>query len=166
VHVSLRQAIDLVTADRVRRVIGVAHRTLRRMGFQHPRIAVAGLNPHAGENGLFGDEEIREIVPGIQAAREEGYEATGPWPPDTVFARAMAGEFDAVIAMYHDQGHIPIKLAGFAEGVNVTAGLPIIRTSVDHGTAFDIAGKGIADEGSMIAAIELAGRLSGVGQQM
>jgi 4-phospho-D-threonate 3-dehydrogenase / 4-phospho-D-erythronate 3-dehydrogenase len=163
VHVSLRKALDLITADRVGRIIGVAHRTMQRFGFNSPRIAVAGLNPHAGESGLFGDEEIKEIGPAVAAARESGIDATGPWPPDTVFARAMAGHYDAVVSMYHDQGHIPVKLLGFQDGVNVTAGLPIIRTSVDHGTAFDIAGKGIADEGSMIEAILLAGRLSGVG---
>ncbi|MDF2627124.1 MAG: 4-hydroxythreonine-4-phosphate dehydrogenase [Symbiobacteriaceae bacterium] len=165
VHVSLRKAIDLITADRVRRIIGVAQSTLQRIGIAEPRIAVAGLNPHAGENGMFGDEEIREIIPGVGAAREAGINATGPWPPDTVFAKAMAGQYDAVISMYHDQGHIPIKLAGFSDGVNVTAGLPIIRTSVDHGTAFDIAGKGIADEGSMVEAITLAARLSGGAQK-
>ncbi len=164
VHVSLRKAIDLITADRVRRIVGVAHSTLQRFGFAAPRIAVAGLNPHAGENGMFGDEEIKEIIPAVAACREAGIDVTGPWPPDTVFAKAMAGHYDAVVSMYHDQGHIPIKLLGFADGVNVTAGLPIIRTSVDHGTAFDIAGKGIADEGSMVEAIILAARLSGVGQ--
>ncbi|HYF79454.1 MAG TPA: 4-hydroxythreonine-4-phosphate dehydrogenase PdxA [Symbiobacteriaceae bacterium] len=165
VHVSMRKALDLITADRVRRIIGVAQSTLKRIGIAEPRIAVAGVNPHAGENGMFGDEEIKEIIPGVNAAQEAGINATGPWPPDTVFAKAMAGQFDAVVSMYHDQGHIPIKLAGFSDGVNVTAGLPIIRTSVDHGTAFDIAGKGIADEGSMIEAITLAARLSGVGHQ-
>ncbi|MFZ5823353.1 MAG: 4-hydroxythreonine-4-phosphate dehydrogenase PdxA [Bacillota bacterium] len=161
VHVSLRKALDLITTDRVRRIIGVAQRTLHRLGFSHPRIAVAGLNPHAGEGGLFGDEEIRAISPAVSNAQVDGIDATGPWPPDTVFARAMAGHYDAVVAMYHDQGHIPIKLLGFQDGVNVTAGLPIIRTSVDHGTAFDIAGKGIADENSMIEAILLASRLAG-----
>jgi 4-hydroxythreonine-4-phosphate dehydrogenase len=165
VHVSLRKAIDLITADRVQRTIGVAHATMQRIGYPNPRIAVAGLNPHAGENGMFGDEEIKEIIPGVSIAQEAGINVTGPWPPDTVFAKAMAGQYDAVISMYHDQGHIPIKLAGFADGVNVTAGLPIIRTSVDHGTAFDIAGQGIADEGSMIEAITLATRLAGAGQQ-
>lgn len=164
VHVSLRKAIDMITADRVRRIIRVAHSTMQRIGFPNPRIAVAGLNPHAGENGMFGDEEIKEIIPGVKAAQAAGIDASGPWPPDTVFARAMAGQYDAVISMYHDQGHIPIKLAGFSDGVNVTAGLPIIRTSVDHGTAFDIAGKGLADEGSMIEAVVLAARLSGAGQ--
>jgi 4-hydroxythreonine-4-phosphate dehydrogenase len=161
VHVSLRKAIDMITEDRVRRIVGVAHSTMQRFGFANPRIAVAGLNPHAGENGMFGDEEIKAIIPAVAACREAGIDATGPWPPDTVFARAMAGHYDAVVSMYHDQGHIPIKLAGFSDGVNVTAGLPIIRTSVDHGTAFDIAGKGIADEGSMVEAITLAARLAG-----
>ncbi|HWI63355.1 MAG TPA: 4-hydroxythreonine-4-phosphate dehydrogenase PdxA [Symbiobacteriaceae bacterium] len=166
VHVSMRKAIDLITRDRVLRCIGVAQSTLQRFGIKSPRIAVAGLNAHAGENGMFGDEEIREINPAVAAAREAGIDATGSWPPDTVFAKAIAGQFDAVVSMYHDQGHIPIKLMGFSDGVNVTAGLPIIRTSVDHGTAFDIAGKGIADEGSMIEAITLATRLSaGVGQE-
>jgi len=165
VHVSMRKAIDLITADRVRRIIGVARRTLQRFGLNTPRIAVAGLNPHAGEGGLFGDEEQKVIGPAVAAARETGLDVTGPWPPDTVFARAMAGHFDAVIAMYHDQGHIPIKLLGLQDGVNVTAGLPIIRTSVDHGTAFDIAGKGIADEGSMVEAVLLASRLAGTAAQ-
>ncbi|HWI52821.1 MAG TPA: 4-hydroxythreonine-4-phosphate dehydrogenase PdxA [Symbiobacteriaceae bacterium] len=165
VHVSLRKAIEMITTDRVRRIIGVAHSTMQRFGFNNPRIAVAGLNPHAGENGMFGDEEINAIIPAVAVAREAGIDATGPWPPDTVFAKAMAGQYDAVVSMYHDQGHIPIKLSGFSDGVNVTAGLPIIRTSVDHGTAFDIAGKGIADEGSMVEAITLASRLSAVGQQ-
>lgn len=160
VHVSLRKALDLITTARVVRTIGVAQRTLQRFGLLAPRIAVAGLNPHAGEGGLFGDEEQKEIQPAVAQMRAAGVDVTGPWPPDTVFARAMAGHYDAVIALYHDQGHIPIKLLGFQDGVNVTAGLPIIRTSVDHGTAFDIAGKAVADEGSMIEAILLASRLA------
>jgi 4-hydroxythreonine-4-phosphate dehydrogenase len=117
---------------------------------------VAGLNPHAGEGGLFGDEERREIAPAIETARSNGWDVTGPLPPDTVFLRAVKGEFDIVVAMYHDQGHIPMKLLAFDSGVNVTIGLPIIRTSVDHGTAFDIAGSGQARETSLLAAIEVA----------
>ena len=160
VHVSLRRALNLITTDRVLRTVRVANRSLVRMGFPAPRIAVAGLNPHAGEGGLFGDEDRDEIAPAVTLAVAEGIDASGPWPADTVFARARAGMFDAVVSMYHDQGHIPVKLLGFSDGVNVTVGLPIIRTSVDHGTAFDIAGKGVADHRSMVEAILLAGRLA------
>jgi 4-hydroxythreonine-4-phosphate dehydrogenase len=160
-HVSLRDAIERVREERILTVIGIAHRTLVRMGIPSPRIAVAGLNPHAGEGGLFGREEIEVIGPTVARAREQGFDASGPYPPDTIFHRASKGEFDIVVAMYHDQGHIPIKVSGFETGVNVTVGLPFPRTSVDHGTAFDIAGKGIASESSMIEAIELAARLAG-----
>ncbi|HLS51616.1 MAG TPA: 4-hydroxythreonine-4-phosphate dehydrogenase PdxA, partial [Burkholderiaceae bacterium] len=125
-----------------------------------PRIAVAGLNPHAGEGGRFGDEEQTIISPAISQAQSEGLNVTGPWPGDTIFMRARKGEFDIVVAQYHDQGLIPIKLLGLEEGVNVTVGLPFIRTSVDHGTAFDIAGQGIADSASLLAAAELAIQLS------
>lgn len=159
-HVSLRAAIERVQEPRILTVIGIAHRTLVRMGIESPRIAVAGLNPHAGESGLFGQEEIEIIGPAIEKAQAQGYNASGPFPPDTIFYRASKGEFDIVVAMYHDQGHIPIKQSGFETGVNVSVGMPFPRTSVDHGTAFDIAGKGIASEGSMIEAIELAARMA------
>jgi 4-hydroxythreonine-4-phosphate dehydrogenase len=155
-HVSLREAIERVTAGRELAVIRLAHSALRRLGFERPRVAVAGLNPHAGENNLFGREDSEHIAPAIVAAREEGIDATGPWPPDTVFMRAARGDFDIVVVQYHDQGHIPIKLAGFDTGVNVTVGLPFFRTSVDHGTAFDIAGTGKAEPASLRAALELA----------
>ena len=141
-HVSLREAIERVQTPRILECIRLGDRACRDLGIDPPRIAVAGLNPHAGENGLFGTEEETEIAPAIAQARQESIDATGPHPPDTVFARAAKGEFDLVVAMYHDQGHIPVKLHGFDTGVNVTIGLPIIRVSVDHGTAFDIAGQG------------------------
>ena len=157
-HCSLRQAIERVKTARILDVLRLTHVALRQMGIQEPRLAVAGLNPHAGEGGLFGDEEAREIAPAIEAARAEGMDVyPAPVPPDTVFYRMSHGhEFDAVVAMYHDQGHIPTKVLGFAEGVNITLGLPIIRTSVDHGTAFDKAGKGTADPTSLKRAIEMA----------
>jgi 4-hydroxythreonine-4-phosphate dehydrogenase len=155
-HVSLREAIERVTAGRELAVIRLAHSALRRLGFERPRVAVAGLNPHAGENNLFGREDSEHIAPAVAAAREESIDATGPWPPDTVFMRAARGDFDIVVVQYHDQGHIPIKLAGFDTGVNVTVGLPFFRTSVDHGTAFDIAGTGRAEPASLRAALELA----------
>ncbi len=155
-HVSLQEAIRRVTRERVEEVIGLAHRSCLALGIEAPRIAVAGLNPHAGEGGLFGDEEAREIAPAIEAARSRGMNVSGPLPPDTVFLRAVKGEFDIVVAMYHDQGHIPMKLLAFDSGVNVSIGLPIIRTSVDHGTAFDIAGTGQAREDSLLAAIDVA----------
>jgi len=158
-HVSLREAIDRVRTARILECIRLGHRACRDLGIESPRIAVAGLNPHAGEHGMFGSEEVDEIAPAIAAARAESIDATGPHPPDTVFARTAAGEFDLVVAMYHDQGHIPVKLHGFDTGVNVTIGLPIIRVSVDHGTAFDIAGKGIAREESMLEAIRVAAQL-------
>jgi 4-hydroxythreonine-4-phosphate dehydrogenase len=131
-----------------------------RFGIGRPRIAVAGLNPHAGEHGLFGDEEQRVMTPAIDACRARGIDVAGPFPGDTIFVRAARGEFDVVVASYHDQGLIPVKLLAFGRAVNVTLGLPIIRTSVDHGTAFDIAGTGMADAGSMIAAVQLAARLA------
>ena len=155
-HVSMTQAIARATTQRELTVIRLAHQTLRRMGIEHPRVAVAGLNPHAGENGLFGQEEIEQIKPAVDLARQEGLDASGPWPGDTVFMQARQGKYDIVVAQYHDQGHIPIKLLGFDTGVNVTVGLPFFRTSVDHGTAFDIAGTGRAEETSMRAAIDLA----------
>ncbi|HKA13196.1 MAG TPA: 4-hydroxythreonine-4-phosphate dehydrogenase PdxA [Candidatus Dormibacteraeota bacterium] len=158
-HRSLRSAIDAATRARIVRTIELAHAGARQLGFDRPRIAVAGLNPHAGEGGLFGDEEAREIAPAVAEARAEGIDASGPWPPDTLFWRAKNGDFDLVVAMYHDQGHIPAKLGGFDEGVNVTLGLPFPRASVDHGTAFDIAGKGVARWTSMAAAIGVAAHL-------
>lgn len=160
-HVSMRDAADLIKKDRVLRIIRLADRTLKLLGLERPRIAVAGFNAHAGENGLFGREDVDEIVPAVDAAQKEGIAATGPIPPDTVFFRAVARkEFDIVVVMYHDQGHIPIKLLGFDDGVNITVGLPFLRTSVDHGTAFDIAGKGIAESASMTAAIDFAARVA------
>ena len=159
-HVSLREAIDRVSKERVLTVIHLARDALAKIGIEEPKIATAGLNPHAGENGLFGDEDAERIAPAVAEAREEGIDASGPHPPDTVFARARKGEFDMVVVQYHDQGHIPIKLMGFEGGVNVTVGLPFFRTSVDHGTAFDIAGTGKADYSSMRTAIELARELA------
>jgi 4-hydroxythreonine-4-phosphate dehydrogenase len=165
----LREACRNISRSRVLSVIRLTHEALRRMGLSRPGIAVAGLNPHAGESGLFGEEERRAIAPAVRQARKQRLHAIGPLPPDTVFARHRAGEFDAVVAMTHDHGHIAVKPAGFASlgagrlqtaGVNVTLGLPIIRTSVDHGTAFDIAGKGLSDPTSMIEAIGLAAQMS------
>lgn len=155
-HVSLTEAIRRVTVDRVEKVIDLAQTSCQALGIEQPRIAVAGLNPHASEDGLFGDEERLALQPAIERARARGLQVSDPQPPDTVFLRATKGEFDIVVAMYHDQGHIPMKLLAFDNGVNVSIGLPIIRTSVDHGTAFDIAGTGQARADSMIAAIEVA----------
>ncbi len=159
-HVSMREACRLIKYERVFEVIEIAYNGLKALGFANPRIAVAGFNAHAGENGLFGQEEITEIIPAIAKAQEQGMNVSGPLPPDTVFLRASKGEFDIVVAMYHDQGHIPIKMLGFESGVNVTLGLPIIRTSVDHGTAYDIAWTGKADQRSMLEAIVLATTLA------
>jgi 4-phospho-D-threonate 3-dehydrogenase / 4-phospho-D-erythronate 3-dehydrogenase len=158
-HCSLRQAIDLVTVGRVSETIRLVTATMKNLGIRNPRIAVGGLNPHAGENGLFGTEEIEHIRPAIAAAREEGIDVTGPYPPDTVFMRAFKGEFDGVVAMLHDHGFVALKSKDFEHGVNITVGLPIIRTSVGHGTAFDIAGKGIASPESLLSAISAAERL-------
>ena len=169
-HVALRRVPELVTRDRVLRTVRLAQRTMGGLGRPHARIAVAGLNPHAGEDGLFGDEEQREIVPAIDAARSEGLNVVGPLPADTLFSRARGGEFDIVVAMYHDQGHIPVKTLGFQydeatrtwtglSGVNVTVGLPFLRVSVDHGTAFDRAWKGTANHESMTEAIDVAVRM-------
>jgi 4-hydroxythreonine-4-phosphate dehydrogenase len=166
-HVALARVPSLVTPARVDRVIGITVDALARFGIARPRIAVAALNPHAGEGGLFGTEDAEVLVPAVAAWWARGIAISGPLPGDTVFVRALAGEFDAVVAMFHDQGHIPVKLLGFKvdkasgrwsslSGVNITLGLPFVRTSVDHGTAFDIAGKGIAAPQSMIEAIELA----------
>jgi 4-hydroxythreonine-4-phosphate dehydrogenase len=159
-HVSLREAIERVRPGRELAVIRLAHDALRKLGVENPKVAVAGLNPHAGENGLFGTEDLEHIAPAVEEAKEQGIGASGPWPPDTVLMRARRGEFDVVVVQYHDQGHIPVKLMGFEAGVNVTVGLPFFRTSVDHGTAFDIAGTGKADHASMQAAIDLARNLS------
>lgn len=155
-HVSLREAIERCKKDRVLATIRLAHQATKEMGIEKPRIAVAGLNPHAGEDRLFGDEDADEIAPAIEEARKEGIDATGPWPPDTVFWRALKGRFDTVVAQYHDQGHIAAKVAAFETGVNTTLGLPIIRTSVDHGTFFRTAGQGVANEESFLAALRVA----------
>ena len=160
VHVPLADVPRLLTQSLVERTIALTARELPKFDKVQPRIAVAGLNPHAGEHGLFGTEEQLAIVPAIDRCRAKGIDVSGPFPADTVFVRARRGEFDVVIACYHDQGLIPVKLAAFGKAVNVTIGLPIIRTSVDHGTAFDIAGKGIADAESMVAAVLLAARLA------
>jgi len=164
IHVALRQAVEMVRFDAVLETIRIAHRAAAAWGLARPRIAVAGLNPHAGEGGLFGDEEIRHIAPAVHAAQEEGIDASGPYAPDTVFMRARQapghpGEFDLVVAMTHDHGLIPVKYLGVEQGVNVTLGLPFVRTSPDHGTAFDIAGSGRADPASLMAAIRMARRL-------
>ena len=157
IHVPLREAIEQITLASVANTIAIAHAGLQKLGIAHPRIAVAGLNPHAGEGGLMGREEIEIIAPAIAQARAQGIDASGPWPGDTVFMRARGfRDFDVVVAMYHDQGLIPVKYLGIEQGVNITVGLPFIRTSVDHGTAFDIAGQGIADASSLRAAIDLA----------
>lgn len=158
-HQGLLDAISSINPDRTYTVLELAHRTLTKAGFDNPRIAVCGINPHAGENGLFGNgEEEEKLIPAIEKAQQEGMDVSGPHPADTLFFRAVRGDFDIVVACYHDQGHVPIKVLGLEEGVNITVGLKggIIRTSVDHGTAFDIAGKNIADARSMVAAIESA----------
>ncbi|WP_312198396.1 4-hydroxythreonine-4-phosphate dehydrogenase PdxA [Anaerospora hongkongensis] len=156
-HLALRQACEKVKKERVLKVIELADQAMKKIGIKEPLIAVAGLNPHSGEGGLFGTEEIEEIIPAIECAKALGLQVTGPVAPDTVFYRAaVKKDFDIVVVMYHDQGHIPLKVLGFEEGVNITVGLPFIRTSVDHGTAFDIAGKGIANHMSMLESIRLA----------
>ncbi len=165
IHMSLRRAIDAVTFDAVLQTLRIADQAARAFGLASPRIAVAGLNPHAGEGGLFGDEELRIIAPAIAAARAEGIAASGPYAPDTVFMRARhtvkhPGEFDLVVAMTHDHGLIPVKYLGVEQGVNVTLGLPFVRTSPDHGTAFDIAGTGRAEPASLIAALRMARQLA------
>jgi 4-hydroxythreonine-4-phosphate dehydrogenase len=159
-HVPLAEAIRLVQRERIERVARLTDRELRRWGIDAPRIAVAALNPHGAEGGLFGVEESAEIVPAVESLRACGIDARGPFSADTVFLRASRGEFDAVVACYHDQAMIPVKCLSFGEAVNVTLGLPFIRTSVDHGTAFDIAGRGVAEHSSMVAAIALAAELS------
>jgi 4-hydroxythreonine-4-phosphate dehydrogenase len=164
-HVSLKEAIDRAQPERELAVIRLADESLKKLGVRSPRVAVAGLNPHAGENGLFGKEDLEKIRPAVKAALEEGVDASGPWAPDTVMMRARQGYFDVVVVQYHDQGHIPIKLMGFDTGVNVTVGLPFFRTSVDHGTAFDIAGTGKADHASLKAALDLARSLAGAEEE-
>lgn len=156
IHVPLTAVSGLITFQAELDAIRLAHQACRQAGLLRPRIAVAGLNPHAGEDGRFGQEEIEVIAPAIEAARAEGLDASGPWPGDTVFMRARMGEFDIVVAQYHDQGLIPVKYLGVEEGVNITVGLPFIRTSVDHGTAYAIAGQGIADPASLRAAYDAA----------
>jgi 4-hydroxythreonine-4-phosphate dehydrogenase len=156
-HVGILDAVKMINPERVYKVIRMAHETLQKAGYASPKIAVCGINPHAGENGLFGyGEEEEKIIPGVKRAQEEGIQVVGPLPADTLFFRATRGDFDIIVAMYHDQGHGPIKVLGLEAGVNITIGLPIIRTSVDHGTAFDIAGKGIADEQSLKEALRQA----------
>lgn len=166
-HASLRKACEMVKKERILSVIRLTHQTMKELGIENPRIGVAGLNPHSGEDGLFGDEEKREILPAVEEAKREGIEAEGPIPPDTIFTKLKGKLYDAVVAMYHDQGHIPVKLLGFSlkkggkewsqmGGVNITMGLPVIRTSVDHGVAFGKAGEGRANPQSMVDAIKLA----------
>lgn len=159
IHTSLRSVPATITKEKIVKTIRLAMRACRQMGLDTPRIAVAGLNPHAGEAGMFGDEERDEILPAIESARIEGIPVSGPYPPDTVFHKAYKGEFDIVVCMYHDQGLIPLKMIAFDTGVNVTVGLPIVRTSPDHGTAYDIAWQGKADPSSMIEAVKLASQL-------
>ena len=170
-HVSLRQACDLVKKERIMEVVHLLHDGMQKLGETNLKIGIAGLNPHAGDNGLFGTEDDLEIQPAVVEARRLGFDVEGPVPPDTMFAKAATGAYGGVVAMYHDQGHIPFKLSGFkwnaekkqmdsVKGVNITMGLPIIRTSVDHGTAFEIAGKGIASPDAMVLAIESAVQLS------
>jgi 4-hydroxythreonine-4-phosphate dehydrogenase len=159
-HISLLEAITGLKRERIEKVIVLADGIMKKLISRAPRIAVAGINPHAGENGLFGNEEIKEIGPAVRSMKEKGINVEGPCPPDTVFLQAVNGKYDIVVAMYHDQGHIPLKLLGFNTGVNVTVGLPFIRTSVDHGTAFDIAWQGKASESSMVEAVKLATKLA------
>jgi len=172
-HVALEDVPKLLTPERLRRTIDITHQAMRDLGIDNPRIAIAALNPHAGEGGLFGRQDIEVTTPVIEAYRAQGWDIHGPVPGDTVFVKLRARQYDAVVAMYHDQGHIPVKLLGFnvdpdtgawkaLSGINVTLGLPIIRTSVDHGTAFDIAGRGIANEDSLVEAIDYALRLAAV----
>jgi len=164
-HVSLRKSIDLVKKDRIYKTIKIAFNACRQLGILSPKIAVAGLNPHCGDGGIMGDEEIKEIIPAVEKAKSEGISVEGPFSPDVVFSKGRSGTFDIIVVMYHDQGHIPLKFHGFqwngekwtsVGGVNITFGLPIIRTSVDHGTAFGKAGKGIANEKSLDDAIDYA----------
>jgi 4-hydroxythreonine-4-phosphate dehydrogenase len=164
-HIPLIEVPRALTRESLEGTIALTAGEMPRFGVSAPRIGVAGLNPHAGEHGLFGDEEERVMAPAISACRARGIDVSGPFPADTLFGRAVRGEFDVVVACYHDQGLIPVKLLAFGQAVNVTLGLPIVRTSVDHGTAFDIAGRGVADPRSMIAAVRLAARLAGQRRQ-
>ncbi|MEW6674913.1 MAG: 4-hydroxythreonine-4-phosphate dehydrogenase PdxA [Nitrospirota bacterium] len=159
IHTSIRSVPAMITKKNVLKTIRLAEKACDMMSIKTPRIAVAGLNPHAGESGIFGDEEIKKIIPAVGEAKKEGIPVSGPYPPDTIFHKAYKGDFDIVICMYHDQGLIPLKMIAFDTGVNVTIGLPFIRTSPDHGTAYDIAWKGIANPSSMLEAIKLAARL-------
>jgi len=159
-HISLLDSIKRLRKERIEKVIMLADEAMRKLLARRPRIAVAGINPHAGENGLFGKEEIEEIRPAVVRMKQNGIDVEGPFPPDTVFLQTLEGKYDIVVAMYHDQGHIPLKLIAFSSGVNITVGLPVIRTSVDHGTAFDIAWQGKADETSMVNAIKIAFKLA------
>jgi 4-hydroxythreonine-4-phosphate dehydrogenase len=161
IHVALSEAIRRVTPETELRAIRLADQATRRFGIERPRVAVAGLNPHAGEGGLFGREDVDVIAPAVAQAQAEGIDASGPWPGDTVFMRARHGEFDVVVAQYHDQGLIPVKYLGVDQGVNITVGLPFVRTSVDHGTAFDIAGTGKADPSSLRQALRQALAMTG-----
>ncbi len=165
IHLALRDAIESLTVERELRTIRLADRAVRGLGVERPRVAVAGVNPHAGEDGLFGTEDAAIVAPAVARAREEGIDASGPWPGDAVFRQAREGRFDIVVAQYHDQGLIPVKYLGIDTGVNVTVGLPFVRTSVDHGTAFDIAGAGVADHTSLKVAIEQAARMAGGGRR-
>jgi 4-hydroxythreonine-4-phosphate dehydrogenase len=160
-HVSLREAIERVRTERILDVIGIARAGVRELGIEDPHIAVAGLNPHAGEGGLFGDEEARQIVPAVEQARARGWRVSGPYAGDTVFFRTLQREFDCALAMYHDQGHVAAKMLGIWRGVNVTLGLPIIRTSVEHGTDFANAGTGRGDPRSLVQALKLAATMAG-----
>ncbi len=159
IHTALKNVPELIKKESVMKTIRLAKQACNMMGIENPKIAVAGLNPHAGEAGIFGDEELKEIIPAVDMAQKEGISVSGPYPPDIVFHKAYKGEIDIIVSMYHDQGLIPLKMIAFDEGVNVTVGLPIIRTSPDHGTAYDIAWKGIANPSSMIEAIKMGARL-------
>jgi 4-hydroxythreonine-4-phosphate dehydrogenase len=165
IHTALRNVPDMITKENVLRTIILAGKACSMMGIKEPKIAVAGLNPHGGEAGIFGEEEIRHIAPAIREAQTAGIAVSGPYPPDALFHKAYHGYFDIIVCMYHDQGLIPLKMIAFDKGVNITVGLPIIRTSPDHGTAYDIAWKGIADPSSMIEAIKLATQLGGIPSQ-
>jgi 4-hydroxythreonine-4-phosphate dehydrogenase len=160
-HIPLSQVSGAISTERIVRVLELGDDALKKMGIRKPLFAVAGLNPHAGEGGIFGDDEKLIIAPAVELAIDRGIRVEGPVPPDVVFLKMHRGKYDAIVAMYHDQGHIPLKLLAFESGVNVSLGLPIIRTSVDHGTAFDIAGKGLADPGSLVEALRLAASMAG-----
>lgn len=164
-HIPLSQVPGTISTERIVRVLELGNEALGKMGIKNPLFAVAGLNPHAGEGRIFGDEEERIISPAVRIAQDRGIKVEGPIPPDVVFLKMHRGKYDAIVAMYHDQGHIPVKLLAFESGVNVSLGLPIIRTSVDHGTAFDIAGKGLADPGSLVEALRLASSMASPGKK-